>query len=283
MRLPLPVVRTALALTLRPVLGPPVPPTWQRRWLDLLSAGTPLPAGVVPTSGTLGGRPVLRLVPKGADERRSVLLLHGGAFIIGSTRTHRAFAAHLAVAAGCTVHLLDYRLAPEHPWPAAVDDAVAAFDELAAMSSTSVVGDSAGGALALLLARTRRPASLGLVSPLVDLTRRLSSGYTGNDLIVRADWARQGTTAFVGDGDAQALSPLWDDLSGLPPTLVHVSEHERLRAEGEQLVARARTAGVDVTLTVLPGVWHDVHVQAGLLGVAADATAEVGHFLAAHG
>ena len=100
---------------------------------------------------------------------------------------------------------------------------------------------------------------------------------------MRADWARQGTTAFVGTADPVALSPLHDDLSGLPPLLVHVSEHERLRPEGELLAERARQAGVEVELLLLPGLWHDVHVQAGLLAEAADAVASLGAWLRAKG
>ena len=285
MRIALPrtVVKNALRVGLRPVLGPPVPLPVQRAWMTLLAAGLPVPEGVEVVRTTAGGVPAERLVPTGADPARAVLLLHGGAFITGSPTTHRGFAALLARAAGCAVTVLDYRLAPEHPWPAAEHDAVAAYDELSAGARTSVVGDSAGGALAMLLARSRRPAAIALVSPLVDLTRESSRDWTGEDVLVRNGWARQGTEAFVGGADARSLSPLFDDLAGLPPLLVHVSEHERLRPEGERLAARAAEAGVDVSLVRLDGLWHDPHVQAGVLPEAAEAVASMGRWLAARG
>lgn len=249
----------------RPVLGPQVPVSVQRAVLELAATGIPLPKGVTVTRTTLGARPAERVRPTGSDPERRVLLLHGGAFLTGSPRTHRAFAAHLAVAAGCDVHVLDYRRAPEHRFPAAVDDAVAAFDELGA--GTGVVGDSAGGALALLLAEQRRPAALALVSPMVDLTLATSAAWTGDDPLIRTAWLEQGVRAS-GVPAKQLHAP-----DGVP-LLVHVSEHERLRPEGERL------GGEQV---LLPGLWHDAHLQAALLPEAAEAVASMGRWLRANG
>lgn len=278
MRLPLPVVRGVVRGLVRPVLGPPVPLAAQRVWMQLLSQPV-LPKGTTVEKTVLAGRPAERVTGPGVVGPGAVLLLHGGAFVTGSPRTHRVVAAHLSAAAGVPVHVLDYRLAPEHAHPAPVDDAVRAYDELALAGPVAVFGDSAGGCLALLLARERTPVALALVSPLVDLTRSLSDAWTGQDVLVRTTWAKEGCEAFAGGADLRALSPLHDDLSGLPPTLVHVSEHERLRPEGELLAERARAAGVDVELVELPGVWHDVHLFAHLLGEAADATAAMGRWL----
>lgn len=260
------LLRAVLRRVVRPVLGPPVPVAVQRALLEVAALGVPLPRGVRATRTTLGGRPAERVSPQGADPARRVLLLHGGAFLTGSPRTHRAFAAHLAVAAGCDVHVLHYRRAPEHRYPAAVEDAVAAFDALGA--GTSVVGDSAGGALALLLARQRRPAALALVSPMVDLTLESATRWPGEDPLIRAAWLQQGVRAF--GVPAQHLHPQ----AGGPPLLVHVSEHERLRPEGERLGGE---------LVVLPGLWHDVHLQAALLPEAAEAVASMGRWLRANG
>lgn len=214
-------------------------------------------------------------------------MLHGGAFVIGSPRTHRVLAAHLATAVGAPVSVLHYRRAPEAPWPAAVDDAHAAYRQLSSGVPTAVFGDSAGGALALLLALRLRdsgapqPAALALVSPTTDLTLETSGAYRGRDPVVRRGWLRQGVGSFVGTGDAAALSPLSADLRGLAPVLVQVADGERLEAEGVQLADRLRAVGGDVELEVLPSVWHDVHLLAHLLPEAATALRRIGAWLAA--
>ncbi|MBC7375107.1 MAG: alpha/beta hydrolase fold domain-containing protein [Frankiales bacterium] len=279
MRLPAAVVRGVVRGLVRPVLGPPVPLTVQRRAMELASLGSPLPQGTSISATTLGGRPAERVSVPGTPDDRAILLLHGGAFLTCSPRTHRVLAAHLSAAAGVAVHVLDYSLSPEHPWPIPVHEAVRAYDELAARGPVAVVGDPAGGCLALLLARERTPAAMALISPLVDLTRSHSDAWTGQDILIRTGWAKQGCEAFTGTADARALSPLHDDLTDLPPLLVHLSEHERLRPEGELLVQHARAAGVDVELVVLPGLWHDVHLFSHLLAEAADASAAMGRWL----
>ena len=269
------LVRGFVNVALKPVMGPPVPLAVQRRWLQALATG----AGPAGEAIRVGGRPAER---HGSGGPGSVLMLHGGAFVTSSPRTHRVLAAQLAAAAGVPVVVPDYRLAPEHPHPAAVDDVVAAYDELAERGPVAVVGDSAGGTLALLLARVRQPVALGLVSPVTDLTGATSRGYDGRDALLRQDWLESGAQAFVGAQDAAALSPLSGDLSGLPPTLVHVCERERLLPDAQALVARAREAGAEVELRVLPGLWHDVHVFAHLVPEAASANADLGRWIGAH-
>jgi len=284
-RLPLPVARALVFLISRPI-GPPLPVRFQRLWLEAMSTGGILPPGTTVERVRLGGCPAERIVPAGADSRRAVLLLHGGAFVIGSPRTHRVLAAHLAAAVGAPVSVLHYRRAPEHPWPAAVDDAHAAYRELSARVPTAVFGDSAGGALGLMLALRLRddgaalPPALALVSPATDLTLRTSAAYRGRDPVVRRTWLRQGVTSFVGDADPVALSPLAADLRGLPPVLLQVAAGERLEAEGLRLAERLRAADVAVELDVLPRVWHDVHLLAHLLPEAADPLDRIGRRLA---
>jgi epsilon-lactone hydrolase len=280
-RLPLPLVRAVVQAGSRP-LGRPVPLAVQRAWLEAQARLGRLPRGTAVERTALGGRPAERVTGPAPATDRSVLLLHGGAFTTCSPATHRVFAAHLAHAVGAPVHVLDHRRSPEHPHPAAVDDADAALAELEGQGRVDVVGDSAGGALALLLALRRRdegrplPASLGLVSPVADLTLELARGWTGADPVLRPSWIADGVTAFTGGADPRALSPLHADLHGLPRTLVQVAEHERLRPEGERLASRLREAGVRVDLQLLPGVWHDVHVQAHLVQEGADAVAALG-------
>ena len=280
--------RATFRFAVKPVLRPQVPLAFQRAWLQLLSPMTPLPPGVTLTRVTVGGRPAERLTPAGATTGAAVLLLHGGAFITCSPRTHRAFAARLSFASGVAVTVLDYRLAPEHPYPAPLDDAAAAYAELAANSRVAVVGDSAGGALALMLARRLRehggrpPAALGLVSPLVDLTLSMGEAYDGDDPYLNVAWGRQGSAAFLGGADVAGISPLHNDLSGLPPMLVHVSEHERLRPEGLLLVERVRATGGAADVVVLDGLWHDPHLQCEVVREAARATDDLGLWLASH-
>lgn len=269
MRVPAPVVEGFLRTLVQPVLGPPVPVALQRRWQDLLSATSRLPRGVTATPVVLGGRPALRLDPPAATPDQAVLWLHGGAFVTGSFVTHRAFAGALAAAAGVRVYLLDYRLAPEHPHPAAVDDAVAALP-LVPEQRVVLGGDSAGGCLALLTAlATPRPlAGLALVSPVVDATGATSRGYDGKDVLLRAGWVEHGVEAFFGDDPPNLLDV---DLGSLPPTVVHVSEHERLRAEGEELAHK-----VGAELVLVDDAWHDVHLQAGMVREADGAVARLG-------
>ncbi len=258
-----------------------MPLSVQRALLAAGGVGVRLPPGTVVVATTLGGRPAERVQPAAADGSRAVLLLHGGAFQTCSPRTHRSLAAHVAAAAGCDVWVLDYRRAPEHPYPVPVDDAIAAFDDLARAHRVSVLGDSAGGTLALLLARVRRPTALALISPLVDLTLRSSDAFTGRDPLLRRGWLAQGTSGFLGAADVTALSPLLGELTGLPPLLVHVSEHECLRPEGQALAERVTALGGDARLEVLPGLWHDVHLFAHLVPEAAAACASIGDWIRA--
>lgn len=268
MSLPLPVVRAVIHATLRPLLGPPVPLSVQRRVLLALSAPTPLKAGTTSTPVVLGGRPALRLTA-GPTWNGAVLWAHGGAFITGSPVQDRAFASHLAAASGAAVYLPDYRLAPEHTAAEQVADLQAALSDLPE-ERVVIGGDSAGGCLALLVARApARPlAGMALVSPVVDLTLRTSGTWTGSEIVVRRAWAEAGVAAAFGTDRPDLLTT---DLDGLPPAVVHVSEHERLRPEGEALAQR-----LGAELVVLPGLWHVAHLHCGLLRESEEATARLG-------
>jgi epsilon-lactone hydrolase len=179
-QVPMRAMRAGVRGLVRPVLGPRVPVGVQRRWLAAVTRPTPLAEDVAIRPGRLGRRPAETLTPSGGDPTTAVLYLHGGGFTTGSPATHRALATHLAAATGATVHVLDYRLAPEHPFPAALDDVLVAYRELldrgATPARTALAGDSAGGWLVLSAAlrlRTdgdRLPAVLGLISPWLDLT-----------------------------------------------------------------------------------------------------------------
>lgn len=257
--------RLVMKYAIRPVYGPPMPIGLQRALGDLAGTLQRIPRGITVTDVVLGSRKARRYAGRDASTEAAVLWLHGGAFITGSTRTHGSLAAHLAQASGLPVYLLDYRLAPEHTHPAAVEDAVAAL-KLVPEPRVVLGGDSAGGCLALLVADrgVRELAGLALVSPLVDLTHETARAYDGDEVLVRSDWAEQGVAAMFGDD----LPPVPDPSV---PLVVHVAEHERLRPEGEALARR--TGG---ELYCVPGGWHDIHLQAGLVREAAKAVTLLG-------
>lgn len=203
-----------------------------------------------------------------------ILYLHGGGYVLGSCNTHRPLASHLAARSGMPVLLVDYRLGPEFPYPAAVDDAVTAYEWLLARGFEPdrivVAGDSAGGGLtlALLLAlrdRGRPLPALGVpISPWTDLTLSGDSmdSMADRDPMVKraglqrmADWYRASTAATD-----PLVSPLFGDPTGLPPLLIHVGEVETLRDDAVRFAQRATEAGVDVTLEVWPEMIHVWHV-----------------------
>jgi monoterpene epsilon-lactone hydrolase len=290
-QVPVQVMRVAVRGLVRPVLGPRVPVGLQRRWLELVTGPTPLPGDVDVRPGSLGGRPTEQLVPADGDLGRAVLYLHGGGFTIGSATTHRALATRLAAATGATVHLLDYRLAPEHPFPAALDDALAAWRELSGQvdpGRIALAGDSAGGWLALMTALRLRdggeplPAVLGLVSPWLDLTGA-SWPADRTDPMLRPSWLRRCAAGFAPGADLtdSALAPLAADLSGLPPMVVHVGSEEILLADSIALARRARAAGVAVELRRLDGLWHVAHASAGMVAASTAGVTALGEAMAA--
>lgn len=287
-QVPVPVMRAAVRALVRPVLGSALPEPVQRKWLELVTGTAPAARGVEVRRGTLAGRPVETLVPPDAVPGRAVLYLHGGAFLVGSPRTHRALTTHLAVAGAATVHALDYRLAPEHPFPAALDDAVTAWDELLAAGAdperTALVGDSAGGWLALAAALRLRdggrplPAVLGLVSPWLDL--ECSEPAPGvADAMLDAHRLRRAAAVFEGDA---VLPHLLDaDLTGLPPMVVQVGSEEILLGDAVRLARTARAAGVPVDLRRLDGLWHVAQTSAGAVAESTAAVDALGSALAA--
>jgi len=235
------------------------------------------------------------LQPPSARADAVVLYLHGGGYVIGSPRSHRHLAAAIARAAGSRALLLDYRLAPEHPFPAALDDAVAAYQWLLgrgiAPGRIVLAGDSAGGGLTvatLIALRERglpRPAGGVCISPWVDLTCSGTSYATkaATDPIVTRDGVETLAQAYAGTGDRKAplVSPLYADLRRLPPLLVQVGSEEVLLDDALGLGARARAAGVDVTVEEWPAMIHVWHWFLPMLDEAERAIAGIGDFVRA--
>ena len=232
------------------------------------------------------------LRPPGAVAGRVVLYLHGGGYVIGSPRSHRHLAAAIASAAAASALLLDYRLAPEHPFPAAVDDATAAYrwllDQAIAPEHVVIAGDSAGGGLtmATLLALRDRgvplPAGGVCISPWVDLTCSGGSYRTKAtvDPIVTQAGVAEMARAYLGNVSPRTplASPLFADLRGLPPLLIHVGSDEVLLDDSVQLAATAKAASVETTIEVWERMIHVWHWFLPMLDEAGSAVETIGRF-----
>jgi monoterpene epsilon-lactone hydrolase len=228
-------------------------------------------------------------------ERPVMLLLHGGGYTSGSPRTHRELAFRLASACGCSVILPDYRIAPEHPCPAAVEDAVVSYRWLLEQGFDPdrivIAGDSAGGGLvAATLVALRdldvpQPAAAVLLSPWVDLTLSGSSYDTraaSDPFITRSGLERAAAHYLAGRDPADPIaSPLFADLRGLPPMLIHAGSHEILESDSILFADAAAQANVDVRLKVWDGLWHVFHFWAGDVPEAREALAEIGAYVRA--
>jgi len=264
--------------------------TQERASFEAFGAMRPLNPGVVATEVTLGGHPALRL--RAGDGPR-LLYLHGGGYVVGSARTGARLAVALGRRVGVRAVALDYRLAPEDPFPAAVDDALAAYRALldggARPDEILIAGDSAGGGLAvatLLAAKAAalpQPAAVPVFSPWVDLTLSGDSMRTKDGVDPLFTRARIGVYAeryAAADARTAPLaSPVFGDLTGLAPLLVQVGSHEVLLDDAVRLAGRAAAADVDVTLDVVAGVPHVFQNFAGMLDDADDALDRAGQFL----
>lgn len=287
------VLRGALRASVKPLLGPPVPVAIQRAWIATVMRTT-LPArGVACRSETCGGMPAEWLRAQDAEDF-AILYLHGGAFVLGSARGYRAVTTHLANAARATVVAPDYRLAPEHPYPAALDDAIRAYLALVERfgpGRVAIAGDSAGGGLTLATALALRdrglppPSALALIAPWVDLTASGESMRThaARDPMLRTGWTRQAGTWYRGALAATdpRVSPLFAELHDLPRMLIQVGSEEILYSDAQRLHERARAAGVDSSFKPYADQWHVFHLHAGVLDVADQAIAEIAQFLRA--
>jgi monoterpene epsilon-lactone hydrolase len=286
------VLRGALNLALKPGFREGRPIEKQRRWLERVARLTLVPRVAAFTAATVGGVPGEWVSRRGAaSPHRVILYLHGGAYCVGSPLTHRALTGNLALAAEARVFVADYRLAPEHPFPAALDDAVAAYEGLLANghepSDLVIAGDSAGGGLTAATALRLRdlgrplPSALVLFSPWTDLSLAdLGPEPPGEPMITRP-WVAECAGFYLRAHDPQdpLASPVFGDLTGFPPTLVQVGSDEVLLPDSQRLHARLLEEGVDSTLSVYPGRWHVFQTHAGVLADADLALAEVGRFL----
>jgi monoterpene epsilon-lactone hydrolase len=265
-------------------------PAEQRDGFNLLFGDLPLGDDVTLTPSTLGGVPALDVQVEGADGDAVIFYLHGGGYVIGSARTGANLAAPLSRRTGLPAVSLEYRLAPENPFPAGLDDALAAYKDLLGSGRKIVIaGDSAGGGLALatMLAAKRDglplPAAAVVFSPWTDLT------LSGASLTDRSDFdplfSHEHIAAYADlylaghDPKDELASPLLGDLTGLPPLLIQVGSAEVLLDDALQLAVRAASQEVDVSLDVVAGAPHVYQYMVGLMDEADEAFDHAARFI----
>jgi epsilon-lactone hydrolase len=251
------------------------------------------PDGVTYEDVDADGVPAMWVVPDGAAQDRVLQYVHGGGYVICSAATHRRLVGHIAKAAGVRALNVDYRLAPEHPHPAAVDDSVTAYRWLLAQGlqpeHLAIAGDSAGGGLTIATLVALRdlgvplPAAAVPISPWVDLEGTGESMTTRAhvDLLVNAAGLKIMADHFLGGQDPRhpLAAPLHADLAGLPSLYIQVGDEETLLDDSRRIEANARAAGVDVTVDVFPEMQHVFQMGAGNVPESDEAVARIGAFL----
>lgn len=254
------------------------------------------PEGTRAESVDADGVPAELIVAAGADESRTLLYVHGGGYVMGSIATHRALVTRLSAASGARCLSLDYRLAPEHPFPAAVDDAVTAYRWLLNQGSESdriaIGGDSAGGGLTIAALVALKEAGVTLpcagvtLSPWVDLEGTGDSMTTkaDEDPMVGSDAIGSIADAYLNGKDPRTplASPLYADLEGLPPLLIQVGTAEVLLDDSTRLAERAKASGVETELEIWEDMFHVFQSFADVLPEAQQAIDKIGSFLKAH-
>jgi len=246
-----------------------------RKVFELESRLTQKPfKGVKISEATIGGVPGLKFLPKGvAEDAPKLLYYHGGGFTIGSPRTHKWMIARIAAGAGVQAFAPDYRKAPEHPYPAAQEDALAVAREY---TPDAVAGDSAGGNLSLYVSTQISLKAMALLSPFADQTRLHSADFSNEHLIPRA-WVIRIKRVLKADAHNPMASPLLGDLSSAPPSLIQVGSQEVLRHDAEHLAK----VMPDAKLSIYDRMPHDWQLHAGLNATADCAVAEIADFLKA--
>ena len=252
----------------------------------------PRPRNVDYVDTSVGGIPAIVATPTEVQSDRHILYIHGGGYVLGSPKSHIAMCARLAKRAAATITVIDYRLAPEHVYPAAIDDCVAAYRVIIAVIDPALVtiaGDSAGGGAALATIGALKaagdplPGAVYVLSPWTDLTASGESVVTrapfdpmfdGNGLLDAA-------TTYAGDTplDDPGVSPLFADPTGYPPTLIQTGMDEILLSDSIRLAERYEAAGVDVRLDLRDDLWHVYPMLAGYMPEATDALVRAAVFI----
>jgi monoterpene epsilon-lactone hydrolase len=297
------LLRGFMGLVGRWAFDPAVPFETQRRRLALAGRSLPRPRGLGVVREVVGGVPTERLWltrRRAADPAATLVHFHGGGYCVGGPFVARAFVGRVLLGASRPVEALlpEYRLAPEAPFPAALEDALAVLDTVAEQGPVVVSGDSAGAGLALAATLARRdagaplPAAVILHCPWLDLGADLGVAGGGRrdedpalvarDVVLSPAWLAACAEAYCGGRSPldPAVSPLHADLRGLPPLLVQVAGDDLLHPDGRRLAVAAEQAGVPCQLSVAVGLWHDFGMQAGLLVAGTRAAEQAAAFLA---
>lgn len=285
------MIRKTLGMVL---VGPDKTLAEQRAAMDRIDA-LPRPRRMTYADIEVGGVPAIRATPTEGYSDRHILYLHGGGYVLGSPKSHIAMAARLARRCLATVTTIDYRLAPEHPYPAAIDDSVAAYraiTEEVPASSITIAGDSAGGGACLATLGVLRdageplPACAYLISPWTDLT---ASGETivskaAIDPMIEPSFIDSVAAQYAGEMplDHPGLSPHFADLDSFPPLLIQAGSDEVLLSDSARLAANARAAGVQVEIEIADQMWHVYQAFARLMPEADRALDRAAIFITAH-
>ncbi len=265
----------------------------QRQEWDAIALQAELPTNIAIEAVTANGVACEWVIGSRADRNKVLLWVHGGGFTSGSTITHRELASHLSEATGLAVLLVNYRLAPEHPFPAAIADVTSVYQWLTQQNwkSAAIVvgGDSAGanlavaGLVSLRASEQPMPAAAVLTSPWLDLTISGETITTNADidpLTTRESLAAAAQLYAGGKDTADPLmSPLFADLPGLPPMLIQVGGDEILLSDSTRFAERLKAAGVEATLEVWPEMWHTWHGWAATLPEARRAIEAIGQYV----
>ncbi len=268
----------------------------RRAGTEQLASAAPKRKGARSEPVSAGGVPAEWIDVPGAAADRAILYLHGGYYLLGSIRTHRALMGHLAHATGARMLLIEYRLAPEHPFPAAIEDALTAYRWLLGQGFAAerlvVAGDSAGGGLALATLLAARTAALPMPAAAVCLCPWTDLACTGESMITKAarpfivepEVARLSAQLYLGGADPRnpLASPLYADLAGLPPLLLQAGGDDTLLDDATRLADRARLAGVAVELQVWPEMVHEWQQFADIVPESKRALADIGAFVRRH-
>ncbi|MDZ7722621.1 MAG: alpha/beta hydrolase [candidate division KSB1 bacterium] len=250
-----------------------------------------LPDGVTLQESILDGVPVEWIKPRLAVVKSVVLYIHGGAWVLGWNNNYRVLAAYIAQAANSRVVAVDYHLAPEHIFPVQLNDCLTAYRRLLkdGIKPDRIVltGDSAGANLVLAVLMALRdagetlPSAAVCMSPMTDLACTGETFHTNKDALLTSEFALSMSRKYAGNQNVRypLISPHYGDLTGLPPILVQAGKHEILLSDAERLAENAGYAGVELTLTVWPKMWHLWHIFIPYLPEAKQAVDEIGCFI----